>query len=97
MDIGPKYFCYTYEWEEVQRLISILLEKFCGECKKRCPIWKKSPTTVNSVKPTVERSVKDLAATENIQKQGPSRLLRFLKTLSLLLIVLSITSSANHK
>jgi len=40
----------------------ILLGKFSGECsnKKKCLIWTKIATTVNSVNPTVEQSIKDM-------------------------------------
>ncbi|XP_051980727.1 uncharacterized protein LOC127642006 [Xyrauchen texanus] len=48
--------------EEYNIYKDILFGKFNGECsnKKKCLIWKKIATTVNSVNPTVERSVKDV-------------------------------------
>ena len=48
--------------EEYNSYKDILLGKFNGECsnKKKCLIWKKIATTVNSVNPTIERSVKDV-------------------------------------
>ena len=48
--------------EEYNSYTDILLGKISGECsnKKKCLIWKKIATTVNSVNPIVERSVKDV-------------------------------------
>ncbi|XP_026076046.1 uncharacterized protein LOC113054602 [Carassius auratus] len=49
--------------EEYNSYKDILLGKFSGgECsnKKKCLIWKKISATVNSINPTVERSVKDV-------------------------------------